>query len=76
MKFSLFGRKYYVHQNVGGLDSAIRILLGVVIVGIGIYNERWGVLIGFIPFLTGIARWCPIYEIFGIGMGVKNDCIA
>lgn len=53
-------------SNVGGIDRGIRILLGVVIIGAGIfYENNWGAL-GLVPLLTGIIGWCPAYLPFGL----------
>jgi len=47
--------------NVGATDRLLRIMIGLVILVIGyIYSNWWG-LVGLIPLLTGLFRWCPIY---------------
>ena len=51
--------------NVGGLDRAFRIALGVVVIGLGIYFKSWWGAFGAIPLLTGLVRWCPVYLPFG-----------
>jgi len=54
-------------QNVGGIDRAVRILVGAALIGgslagvIGI----WG-WIGVVPLLTGAVGWCPAYCPLGI----------
>lgn len=59
-------------SNVGSVDRAIRILVGLALIGatwmevIGL----WG-LIGIIPLATGIFAVCPAYLPFGI-----NTCAA
>jgi len=52
--------------NVGGLDRIVRILIGLVILGVGLYYKSWWGLIGFAPLLTGIFRFCPAYLPFGL----------
>jgi len=50
-------------KNVGYLDSIIRVFIGSLIVGIGLYfNSFWG-FIGLIPVLSGALSYCPIYRI-------------
>ena len=50
--------------NVGKTDRLLRILVGLVILVLGyIYSSWWG-LIGFIPLLTGLFKWCPAYVPF------------
>ena len=47
--------------NVGQADRLLRIIIGLVILVLGyIYSSWWG-LIGLIPLLTGLFRWCPAY---------------
>lgn len=57
-------------RNVGSLDRAIRIILGIVLLAlIWIYPDspyRWWGLIGLIPLLTGLFGTCPLYSILGI----------
>lgn len=55
--------------NVGGVDRGLRIVAGLVILGLFFFIEgphRWWALIGFVPLLTGLMGWCPVYGIFGI----------
>ena len=47
--------------NVGKTDRLIRIIIGLVILVLGyIYSSWWGI-IGLVPLLTGLFRWCPAY---------------
>ena len=52
--------------NEGNTDRIIRIVLAVVIFGLGLAAQSWLGLIGFIPLLTGLVGWCPLYSIFGL----------
>ena len=55
--------------NVGGFDRGLRIVAGVVILGLFFLVDgphRWWALIGFVPLLTGLIAWCPAYGVFGI----------
>ena len=54
-------------NNVGGTDRMLRVIAGVIIIGI-YYGSWWG-LVGLVPLLTGITRFCPLYSIIGI-----NSC--
>lgn len=52
--------------NVGGADKVVRIVTGVVILGLGLaFKSYWG-LVGLLPLLTGLLGFCPAYLIFGI----------
>ena len=54
-------------KNVGALDATIRIIVGLIILSLLFIGPKtlWG-LIGIIPLLAGIFRYCPLYPIFGI----------
>lgn len=52
--------------NVGNADRALRLVAGVVIIGLGIYFNSWWGLVGIVPLFTGTTRWCPAYLPFGI----------
>ncbi|MGQ0596089.1 YgaP family membrane protein [Aquabacterium sp.] len=53
--------------NVGGLDRAARITVGVVLVALAATGPVgvWG-WIGLVPIATGLSGWCPAYLPFGI----------
>ena len=48
-------------KNVGTVDRVIRIVLGLVILGVGWYFGSWLGLIGLVPIITAAIRWCPLY---------------
>lgn len=52
-------------RNVGGMDRLFRIVLGLVVMGVGVYYRSWWGALGLVPLLTGIVRWCPVYVPFG-----------
>lgn len=58
--------------NVGKTDRLLRIIIGLVILVIGYINSSWWGLIGLIPLLTGLFRWCPLYKLFKVNTD-KND---
>lgn len=53
--------------NVGTTDRAIRILVGLGLIGATLFGAigAWGWL-GLIPLATGIVRFCPAYLPFGM----------
>jgi hypothetical protein len=53
-------------KNVGSADRAIRLILGLVIIGVGYYYQSWWGAIGIVPIFTAIIGWCPAYMPFGI----------
>ena len=53
-------------SNVGGIDRALRVLVGAALVGATIAGllPVWG-YIGFVPLATGLLKWCPLYSVIG-----------
>lgn len=53
--------------NVGGVDRVLRIVLGLVLVGLAATGTiGWWGWLGIVPLATGLVGWCPPYAIFGI----------
>lgn len=52
--------------NIGTLDRILRILLGLGLLSLVFVGPQtlWG-LIGIVPLLTGLAKFCPAYSIAG-----------
>jgi hypothetical protein len=51
-------------KNVGNLDRAIRIVVGVALI---LYASTGGsawAYVGIVPLLTGLFRYCPAYSLF------------
>ena len=53
--------------NDGNLDRALRILLGLALIGLAASGTIgfWG-YIGIVPLLTGVAARCPVYSVLGV----------
>lgn len=53
-------------SNVGGIDRILRIVIGLVLIGLTLTGNIgvWGWL-GVVPLATGAIGWCPPYAIFG-----------
>lgn len=58
--------------NVGSIDRALRIIVGLSVLGAGYYYHSWWGLIGLLPLLTGIFRFCPAYLPFGLSSCAKK----
>jgi hypothetical protein len=52
--------------NVGKTDKIIRLVLGIAIIGAGVYYQNWLGAIGLVPIGTALIGWCPAYLPFGI----------
>ena len=52
--------------NEGGLDRGLRIVAGLVLIGLALAGTigAWG-WIGIIPLATGLMGWCPLYTMLG-----------
>ncbi|MDO8251060.1 MAG: DUF2892 domain-containing protein [Rhodoferax sp.] len=53
-------------SNVGGIDRILRIVLGLVLIGLTLSGSIgvWGWL-GIVPLATGVIGWCPPYAMLG-----------
>ena len=53
--------------NEGTLDRVLRVLAGLLLVGLAITGTvgPWG-WVGLVPLLTGLAGTCPLYALLGI----------
>jgi len=56
--------------NEAGWDRVLRVVVGIILLYLGwggVVSGGLGValkIIGFIPLLTGLAGWCPLYSLF------------
>ncbi len=53
-------------KNIGKTDKIIRIIIGIAIIGAGIYFKSWWGLLGILPLITASISWCPVYVPFKI----------
>ena len=56
-----------VCKNVGTVDRAIRIIVGVVLIALVFVGSQtaWG-WIGVVPLATGLLGWCGLYTVLGM----------
>lgn len=54
-------------NNVGSIDRALRILIGLFVISLAFWGPRtvWG-WVGVIPLATALVGWCPLYSVLGI----------
>lgn len=58
--------------NEGTADRVIRIIAGIALLALGWSGAVSGTLgtvfkvLGFVPLLTGLVGWCPLYRLVGI----------
>lgn len=58
-----------MERNVGGVDKAIRIVVGLGLLSLLFLlpgGMRWLGLIGLVPLLTAAMGFCPLYSLLGI----------
>jgi len=53
-------------NNVGGIDRALRIFVGVLLIGLALTKGMAWAWIGVVPLLTGLFGTCPLYSLLGI----------
>lgn len=53
--------------NVGGIDRMVRIVVGLVLMGLAATGTvGWWGWLGVLPLATGLLRFCPAYPLLGI----------
>ena len=53
--------------NVGNLDRAVRVLVGLLLVGLAAFGTigAWG-YVGIVLVVTGAWAFCPLYRLLGL----------
>jgi hypothetical protein len=53
--------------NVGTIDRILRILVGLVLIGLTFTGTiGWWGWLGIVPLATGLVGWCPPYALLGL----------
>lgn len=59
--------------NVGGIDRILRVVVGLVLIGLAATGKiGWWGWLGVIPLATGFIRFCPLYPLLGINTCAKD----
>jgi len=56
-------------SNEGSIDRIIRVIMGLIILSLWFVlqgNAKYFAVIGFVPLITALLGWCPLYSIFGL----------
>lgn len=63
-----------MNPNVGVVDRTLRIVVGLILLSLVFVGPKtlWG-LVGLVPLITGLARFCPAYRLAGLS---SCDCCA
>jgi hypothetical protein len=60
-------KEFFMTQNVGGIDRILRIVAGLVLIGLAATGTvGWWGWLGVVPLATGAIGWCPPYALLGI----------
>lgn len=53
--------------NIGSADRVGRVIAGIALLALAALGHIgwWGYL-GAVPLVTGILRFCPVYQLFGL----------
>ena len=57
-------------KNIGIIERWVRVGIGMVIAGLGIYYQSWWGLLAIGPFTTAAIGYCPLYALLGV-----NTCM-
>jgi hypothetical protein len=63
--------------NIGNIDRTVRIVAGFAILSLFFVlpvSLRWWAVVGLLPLVTGLVRWCPAYVPFRIT--TRKGCCA
>jgi hypothetical protein len=56
-----------MNQNEGTIDRVIRVVVGLVLLSLTVIGpQTWWGLLGFVPLLTGVVGFCPLYSALGL----------
>ncbi len=61
--------------NIGKIDKFLRVLIGFIIMGYGVYDKNFWGMIGLVPIATAAIDFCPLYAIFKINTGCKSKIV-
>jgi hypothetical protein len=67
-------KEFFMTQNVGGIDRILRIVVGLVLIGLAATGTvGWWGWLGIVLLATGALGRCPPYAIFGFNTcAMKN----
>ena len=53
-------------RNVGTVDRGLRVVVGLVLLGLAWFGGHWWGWIGVVPLVTAFAGFCPAYKLIGL----------
>ena len=61
-----------MNANVGGIDQALRVIIGMALILWGILSVNYWGAIGLVLVATSLSRRCPAYVPLGISSAKKD----
>lgn len=58
-------------KNVGNIDKAVRIVLGLGLIAFALVTKNWWGFIGIVPLLTAFMNYCPVYSLLNVSTTAK-----
>ena len=52
-------------KNIGAGERVVRIVIGLLVIGWGMFARNWWGAVGILPLFTGLIGWCGLYQIMG-----------
>jgi hypothetical protein len=52
-------------KNIGTPERVVRIVVGLVVIGWGLFAKNWWGALGLVLLLTGLIGWCGLYQVMG-----------
>ncbi len=65
--------------NVGGIERPVRIVVGIILIGIGAFGSlpvggmAAALIVGTVALVTGAIGFCPAWALFGINTCPAKD---
>lgn len=60
-------------RNVGGIDRLLRVVAGLVLIGLALMGTiGWWGFIGIVPLVTAAVGYCPFYPLLGMNTCPTN----
>lgn len=58
-------------QNVGNIDRIIRVIIGLALIVFAVFTQNWWGLVGIVPLLTAVVKFCPAYSLLKVSTNKK-----